>query len=172
MRNEKDSSMHRFIKVIIIVIIIIMLLLGFLYVAQSTGLLSLTSDIRYFSDQDGFATVQANLYNDIDGIKVNPYEFEVKSYTADNKGYKLILVEDSTNSDLSVESFRYELKQNDKQIALGDLSGLEDEVLYQTNISNKAVHTYELRIWLSQDNDLADIVDKKYAYKVIMEEVE
>ncbi len=170
--NDKDVSVNKFIKVIIIVIIIVMLILGFLYFGQSAGWISLSGDIRYFADEEGFTTIQTNLYNDIDGIKVDPYEFEVKSYISDDRTYKLVLVEDLENSDLTVESFRYELKQNDKQIALGDLSDLDGEVLYSTTISNKALHSYELRIWLSQDNELDDVVEKKYAYKIIMEEVE
>lgn len=121
----------------------------------------------YDADADSIEDEQVN--------SVLPYKFQVKN-TDDNSGNYYLYIEDmpvnsikdgcTSETLLTREQLRYQLKLNNRIIKEDFLSNIEDNILDKRTIAGNATNNYELRIYI-HDTAL-EWTGKHYHYKVVI----
>ena len=116
-----------------------------------------------FEDTEEFSLENTNFLTYDDVIKTYPYIFEVKNNEKNSVKYE-IKIKDKEISKIERNDLSYILFLNDKEIKKGNLSELNNSILYSNEIKGKKIDIYKLYIYLNKE--ISD-VSYKYSLEII-----
>lgn len=137
---------------------------------------TLVSGKIVLSDTGSLYEDDADIIFDDESDTVVPYSFNIKNTGKDSK-FTLFIEDVPVNSIndgcteetlLEREQLKYQLIENDIEVANGYLSDINDNILYQNKISKNETIYYELRIYIHDNAN--NYEGKHYHYKIVMEE--
>ena len=103
-----------------------------------------------FEDNREFTLENLNKLDKENALLTYPYIFEIKNQGKGEVSYKL-KIKSIELENLKKENLDYILIKNDKEIKSGSLVDLEDNLLYNTNISKEEIDVYKLYVYLNQE---------------------
>ena len=116
-----------------------------------------------FEDNKEFTLENTSKLDKESAILTYPYIFEVKNEGKSQISYNIKINEIELNN-LEKEDLDYVLIKNDEEVKSGSLIDLEDDLLYNTNISKKRTDVFKLYIYLNKE-----ILDISCKYSLIIE---
>lgn len=132
-------------------------------------------DIVLKDDGNSVYETDADSIEDEQASSVIPYIFRVEN-TDDSSGNYYLYIEDmpvnsindgcTTETLLTREQLKYQLKLNGKVIKEDYLSNIDDNILDKRTITAKGINYYELRIYIH--DEALEWTGKHYHYKVVI----
>ena len=132
-------------------------------------------DIALTDSGNSLYETGAESMEDEDITAVTPYKFEVRNTDANSGSYTLYLedvplnlIQDGCTSEtlLTRDLLKYELRLNGKIIEKDYLSKIKDNILDERSIEGNTTNSYELRIYIHEYAE--DWGNKHYHYKVVI----
>lgn len=103
-----------------------------------------------FEDSEKFTLENLNKLDKESAMLTYPYIFEVKNDGKGMTSYK-IKIKSLELDGIKKENLNYILIKNDLEVKSGSLIDLENDLLYNTNISKKETDIYKLYIYLNEE---------------------
>jgi len=136
----------------------------------------LLTNFQVFSSSNSESITNQIPMSDIVAIKdLMPYEVTVKNNGTGSGKYKMVLeelgpsiVEDGCNENqlLDRSQLRYQIVLNGVELALGELSEKEDNVLDIENLAPGEENVYQIRIWVAERGEQSNWWNKHFHYKI------
>ena len=176
--NLKNKIVFKIGFISIIIFILLATYLWYLYFREYEGEV-LAQNVRLELINKGRINYINAIPND-DEENIPTYYFRVKNSVDVPIEYEILIKDVSASevgdgcSDATLfkrEELKYELKRDNKVIASGKLSDLNNDVLDRTKMDGKMINDYSLRVWLNEEV-LTTSLSKHYHYVINLKEIE
>ena len=172
-----NKEIRKHILSILAVITFLLLSTTFIYMPSHTNLASALTFLNgvksfYMEDlSDGVLLKDANPTKDSEGLKNDPYKFQVVNKTNKNITYKIVFKNKIENEEerLANKYLRYSIStENSTEDVVSTLG--EDSIILTTTIIPNSTQVFNFRMWLDYDCD-NDAFGKKFSGVIQIEEV-